>query len=149
MADESATSTVPDVAKSLGASSSFQSAPPGHAMRRAATVDETSPFRRRLPIAPLPADKPAEGPRRRSSNFSDYSLNEARRSLHDDLLNPRPTGADHESQEGSNWSSLPLAFALLPAIGGILFKNGSAVITDVMLLGLASIFLHWSVTQPW
>jgi hypothetical protein len=44
---------------------------------------------------------------------------------------------------------LSLAFALLPAISGVLFKNGNAVVTDVMLLGLAGIFLHWSVTQPW
>jgi hypothetical protein len=42
-----------------------------------------------------------------------------------------------------------LAFALLPAISGALFKNGSAIVTDIMLLGLAGVFLHWSVTQPW
>jgi hypothetical protein len=42
-----------------------------------------------------------------------------------------------------------LAFALLPALGGMFFKNGSSVITDIMLLGLAAIFLNWSVRLPW
>lgn len=31
----------------------------------------------------------------------------------------------------------------------MLFQNGSSVITDVMLLGLAAIFLNWSVRLPW
>lgn len=30
-----------------------------------------------------------------------------------------------------------------------MFTNGSSVITDVMLLGLAAIFLNWSVRLPW
>jgi hypothetical protein len=99
---------------------------------------------------------PGPGLRRRSSNFSDYSLNEARRSFQsstDDLLLPRAprgdAGALPAEQESSAWHSTPLAFALLPAVGGMLFKNGSSVITDVMLLGLAAIFLNWSVRLPW
>lgn len=88
-------------------------------------------------------------PPRRSSNFSEYSLSEAR-----DILNPQsrdPGSADTFSSPGdsSSLASLSLAFALLPALAGVLFKNGSAVVTDVMLLGLAGVFLHWSVTQPW
>lgn len=51
--------------------------------------------------------------------------------------------------ETTGWHSAPLAFALLPALGGLLFQNGSAVVTDVMLLGLAGIFLNWSVRVPW
>jgi hypothetical protein len=31
----------------------------------------------------------------------------------------------------------------------MLFQNGSAVVTDIMLLGLAAIFLNWSVRIPW
>lgn len=54
-----------------------------------------------------------------------------------------------ESHESSPWHSAPLAFALLPAVGGMLFTNGSSIITDVMLLGLAAIFLNWSVRLPW
>jgi hypothetical protein len=98
---------------------------------------------------------PGPGLRRRSSNFSDYSLNEARRSFQsstDELLllkPPRDAGAPPAEQESSAWHSAPLAFALLPAVGGMLFKNGSAMITDFMLLGLAAIFLNWSVRSPW
>lgn len=46
-------------------------------------------------------------------------------------------------------SSLPLAFALLPALFGVFFEGGGAVITDVMLLGLVFIFLRYTITQPW
>jgi len=99
-------------------------------------------------------DAPTPGVRRRSSNFSEYSLREARKSFQsstDDLLLPKPSAAaGHESSHDSSpWHSAPLAFALLPAIGGMLFTNGSSIITDVMLLGLAAIFLNWSVRIPW
>jgi len=142
-------------AGSKAASTGFQSAPPGHGLRRATTTDESwSQQFKRLPSSPSgfrpSVDSTFEGPRRRGSSFSDYSLNEARRSLHDDLLNPRPKDdGDLGVHEASSLSTLPLAFALLPALGGIFFQGGSAIITDMMLLGLASIFLHWSVTQPW
>ncbi|PMD36776.1 hypothetical protein L207DRAFT_433170 [Hyaloscypha variabilis F] len=97
---------------------------------------------------------PGPGVRRRSSNFSDYSLREARRSFQsstDDLLLPKAQreGEREAGEGGSAWHSAPLAFALLPALGGMLFTNGSSVITDVMLLGLAAIFLNWSVRIPW
>lgn len=67
---------------------------------------------------------------------------------------PRPKlnrrGSDEKSDDGgSNWASAPLAFALLPAIGGMVFKDGSAVVSDVLLLGLAAVFLNWSVRLPW
>lgn len=136
-------------------SGSNAAAPQGHTFRRAVTVDESSQFRRRPPLNQFTTEDSFEPVRRTSSTFSDYSLHEARRSLQsstDDILNPSgATGAgmDVQHHEGSGWASLPLAFALLPAVGGILFKNGSAVVTDVMLLGLSAIFLHWSVTQPW
>jgi hypothetical protein len=42
-----------------------------------------------------------------------------------------------------------LAFAILPAVGGLLFQNGSLFVTDVLLLGLAAIFLNWSIRLPW
>lgn len=98
-------------------------------------------------------DAPSPVIRRRSSGFSEYSLNEARRSFQsstDDLLLPKAsrTGVE-QNNETSAWHSAPLAFALLPALGGMFFKNGSSVITDVMLLGLAAIFLNWSVRLPW
>lgn len=89
--------------------------------------------------------------RRRSSVLSDIS--EARfsvRSSADNLL--RPGGHDLDklvTEEPSPWHSAPLAFAILPAVGGLLFQNGSAVVTDVLLLGLSSIFLNWCVRAPW
>lgn len=44
---------------------------------------------------------------------------------------------------------MPLALALLPALGGVLFQNGSAIVTDIILLGLAVVFLNWAVRVPW
>lgn len=130
---------------------------PGISVRRAMTSSDPPLMRQRS--ARLGSDAapvhPGPGIRRRSSNFSDYSLNEARRSFQsstDDLLLPRVSrdaGAVPAEQESSAWQSAPLAFALLPAVGGMLFKNGSSVITDIMLLGLAAIFLNWSVRLPW
>jgi len=79
-------------------------------------------------------------------------MRDARRSLADsteDLLSPKPMGGRGEEGQDSPWHSAPLAFALLPAVGGMLFTNGSSVITDIMLLGLAAIFLNWSVRVPW
>lgn len=114
--------------------------PPGHALRRAKTVDE--PRRRSFTSR---SEASFDGPPpRRSSNFSDYS-SEARA-----ILNPKPqAGMELPSPEASSLASLSLAFALLPAITGALFKDGHVVVTDMMLLGLAGVFLHWSVTQPW
>lgn len=66
----------------------------------------------------------------------------------DDLLLPKPSGSQ-ESHDSSAWHSAPLAFALLPALGGMMFTNGSSVMTDIMLLGLAAVFLNWSVRLPW
>lgn len=89
---------------------------------------------------------------RRSSTFSD-SLDDARKSIFsstDNLILPRPKGSDvGDQEETSHWHSAPLALALLPAVGGLLFQNGGAVVTDVTLLSLAAIVLNWSVRLPW
>ncbi|KAI9050142.1 hypothetical protein LZ554_006283 [Drepanopeziza brunnea f. sp. 'monogermtubi'] len=137
-----------------GFSPTTPSSPAG--ARRVLPTDESSQssqFRHRPSNRGYAQDGPVQGIRpRRSSNFSDYSLREARNSFQastDDLLLPKPSGADHETHKSSAWDSVPLAFALLPALGGMLFTNGSSVITDVMLLGLAAIFLNWSVRLPW
>ncbi|KAL2693864.1 hypothetical protein Neosp_000430 [[Neocosmospora] mangrovei] len=149
MTDENTTSTN-GWRPGTGVSSAVSAAPPsGHGLRRAMTVSvaEDAAAARRASASSFPAMDTM--PPRRSSNFSEYSLSEAR-----DILNPQPRGpgsADTFSSPGdsSSLASLSLAFALLPALAGVLFKNGSAVVTDVMLLGLAGVFLHWSVTQPW
>ncbi|KAL8646399.1 MAG: hypothetical protein Q9210_006165 [Variospora velana] len=90
--------------------------------------------------------------RRRSSTFSD-SIDDAKQSIKsstDDLLLPRLRSEGLPSHlEPSHWHSTPLALALLPAIGGIFFQNGSAIVTDFTLLALAAIFLNWSVRLPW
>lgn len=89
---------------------------------------------------------------RRSSSFVSETLSDSRRSFKsstDDLFLPRAT-TDHEHNlESSNWHSLPLGLALLPAVGGLFFQNGSAFITDISLLGLAALFLNWAVRLPW
>ena len=97
------------------------------------------------------ADMPLD--RRRSSLFSE-NLSETRKSIRtttDDLLLPRVAGgaALEGPQEPSHLHSIPLGLALLPAVGGLFFQNGSAVVTDITLLILAAIFLNWSVRLPW
>lgn len=119
-----------------------------HSIRRAMTVDDSDQLRHRASSGQPSFDRSFDdGHTRRGSTFSDYSLNEARRNIRDDILNPG--GAGLEQHANSNWAWLPLAFALLPAVGGLFFKNGSSLVTDIMLLGLSAVFLHWSVTQPW
>lgn len=54
-----------------------------------------------------------------------------------------PTATD------STWHSIPLAFAMLPAIAGAIFTNGEGLTTDILLLSLVAIFLHWFVKFPW
>ncbi|KAG6007820.1 hypothetical protein E4U21_005540 [Claviceps maximensis] len=133
-------------------STGFAFAPPGHAHRRSKTVDDgpppPPPMQRKSPASRSEASNeglPAHGAPRRSSNFSEYNLDEAR-----NLLNPRAhTGRETPVPETSSLASLSLAFALLPAIAGALFKDGHVIVTDIMLLGLSGVFLHWSVTQPW
>ncbi|KAK3681151.1 hypothetical protein LTR37_020988 [Vermiconidia calcicola] len=89
--------------------------------------------------------------RRRSSLLSFSSIDDVTQSLAEDLINPsmkRPRSA-RQDDEVTHWHSTPLAFAILPAVGGLLFKNGSAFTTDALLLLLAAIFLNWSVRLPW
>lgn len=121
-------------------------APTGlHGLRRVATVNEGDSRRRSGIFIQGNTESPFRDSRRRSSTFSDYSLSEARRHFDHDIINP---GKADEDDEDSNWSSLPLAFAIVPAIAGILFKNGSAMITDALLLILAGVFLNYTVTSP-
>ena len=98
------------------------------------------------------ADVPHSLTKRRGSAFSD-SLDDARQSMRsstDDLLLPRPVSPQSLSTgEHSHWHSAPLVLALLPAFGGLFFENGGALVTDLTLLGLAAVFLNWSVKLPW
>lgn len=124
-------------------------APAGFGLRRAATVNEAESRRRSgifIPGNTTSFESPSlRDSRCRSSTFSDCSLSVARRNFDQDIINP---GKEHQDEEDSRWASLPLAFAIVPAISGIMFKNGSAMVTDVILLGLASIFLNWTLRSP-
>ncbi|EME43303.1 hypothetical protein DOTSEDRAFT_72643 [Dothistroma septosporum NZE10] len=90
---------------------------------------------------------PRPDPLRRRSSLISYS------SLEDlnQIVNPKTgrTKDRDEDNELTHWHSSPLAFAILPALGGLVFQNGSAFVTDVLLLGLAAIFMNWSIRLPW
>ncbi|KAI1102986.1 hypothetical protein F4804DRAFT_311491 [Jackrogersella minutella] len=154
MADESYASASTSAANITGRTSSpaNSNAPPGFGLRRAATVGQPTSVRRRSTLnagSPPPEDGLADI-RRRSSTYSDYSLSDARKDLEtsaDDLLNPSKSGS--KTTDKSPFVYVPLTLALLPAVAGIFFENGSAFFTDLILLSLAAVFLHWSVTQPW
>lgn len=115
----------------------------------------------RLPFSTNMDDSPRSLRARRAHTFDDSqrrnslsdSISEARNSIRsstDDLFLPR-VAKDHAtiSTEESHWHSAPLGLALLPAIAGIFFHEGSSFVTDVTLLVLAAIFLNWSVRLPW
>ncbi|KAI0180198.1 hypothetical protein GGR52DRAFT_530234 [Hypoxylon sp. FL1284] len=153
MADDSNAPASTPAAHATGrVSSPAGNAPPGFGLRRAATVGQTTPIRRRPTLNPgSPTGEDGfSGIRRRSSAYSDYSLNDARKDLEtsaDGILNPSSSGS--KTTDKSPFVYLPLTLALLPAVAGIFFENGSAFFTDLILLSLAAVFLHWSVTQPW
>ncbi|KAG8623726.1 hypothetical protein KVT40_008702 [Elsinoe batatas] len=123
------------------ASSAIAPGPGAFLRERGRQVSAESP---RLSTPPLP--------RRRSSVLSYAS--DTRHSVQSsagDFILPGLGISNNDSSEddASHWHSSPLAFALLPAVGGLIFTNGSAFITDILLLGLAAIFLNWSVRLPW
>ncbi len=93
--------------------------------------------------AAVPTKFGEDEPRRRSSA---YSFVEANRDFREVIVDPGPKVEPGEI----SWKAwLPIAFAVIPPIAGLIFKNGSAFFSDLTLLGLASIFLHWSIVAPW
>jgi hypothetical protein len=56
---------------------------------------------------------------------------------------------DERNDPHSHWHAFSLVFVALPAIAGLIFENGSSVMTDILLLGLGCLFLYWSVKWPW
>ncbi|KAL2861113.1 uncharacterized protein BJX67DRAFT_367278 [Aspergillus lucknowensis] len=110
---------------------------------------------RRRRGSPASASAPLQRAQRRNSALSD-SVSEARntiRSSTDELFFPRAAASRDDDaaadDEESHWHSAPLGLALLPAIAGVFFQNGSSFVTDVTLLALAAVFLNWSVRLPW
>ncbi|KAI7685785.1 hypothetical protein KC353_g20775, partial [Hortaea werneckii] len=119
-------------------------------------IPQTAGVRYRLPQRKTssqnlsPSPHPPELLRRRSSILSYSSIEDATQSFADNILDPK-TGRrrNDEESEVTHWHSTPLAFAILPGLAGLLFKNGSAFVTDALLLGLAAIFMNWSIRLPW
>ncbi|KAH0373198.1 hypothetical protein KCU65_g679, partial [Aureobasidium melanogenum] len=128
------------------ASSSALPLPPSLTLRSRSSTTKTIP-----PAADgTPPIEPSLS-RRRSSLLSFSSLDDTRHSAGDFI---RPSlGLDQDDptapEDLSHWHSSPLAFAFLPALAGLFFTNGSAFVTDIILLGLAALFLNWSVRLPW
>ncbi|KAI1317168.1 hypothetical protein F5Y16DRAFT_392921 [Xylariaceae sp. FL0255] len=123
------------------------SSPSALPLRRAATIGNPPQARRRLNGVSNPPPPSSEntfaGLRRRSSTYSDFLETSA-----DEILNPSKSKEQGDITK-SPFVYVPLILALLPAVAGILFENGAAFFTDLTLLSIAAIFLHWSVTQPW
>ena len=111
-----------------------------------------SPVRQRpLARAATLGDMQSYGERRRSSFMTTDSVDrESIKSSMSELLLPRAIAPGQKTQdEPSHLHSAPLVLALLPALGGLVFKNAGHVLTDLTLLILAGIFLNWSVRLPW
>ncbi|RYP73154.1 hypothetical protein DL771_003790 [Monosporascus sp. 5C6A] len=151
MADENHAAASSSTSYTTGRPSPYaENASPGLGMRRAATIDPGAHMRRRSTLKTPPGENPMTGTRRGSSAFSDYSLNDATRGFGasaDDLFNPSASGPQSPKRQPTAY--LPLIFALLPALAGVFFQNGASFFTDLILLSLAAVVLHWSVTQPW
>ncbi|KAJ4292203.1 hypothetical protein N0V88_005834 [Collariella sp. IMI 366227] len=87
--------------------------------------------------------------RRRGSLLSNYSLSDATRDFQDEIMDPRPEVDGDDLGPITSWKSwLPFTFAILPPLAGLFFKNGASFTSDLCLLGLVAVFLHWSVTAP-
>lgn len=72
-------------------------------------------------------------------------INEANRAFQEDIISPGPVRLNVRT-----WRSwLPMVFAVIPPVAGLFFRNGTAFCNDLILLGLASVLLHWSTTAPW
>jgi len=104
-------------------------------------------MRRTSTVGPVGAGMtPEQRVRRRSSTFSQYSFTEAQQDFQEEILDPGP----NPERAPRTWKSwLPIMFASIPPVAGLFFKNGAAFFSDLILLCLATIFLHWSITAPW
>jgi hypothetical protein len=114
-----------------------------------ATVMSQEPSRRQSAVDPSSSDLAELHRRRRSSTFSNYSYKEAKEDLEKEILDPTPAGAGSPPRQTSWKSRLPIMIGVLPPAAGIIIKGGAAFFSDLMLMGLVAIFLHWSVTTPW
>ncbi|KAF2128355.1 hypothetical protein P153DRAFT_386478 [Dothidotthia symphoricarpi CBS 119687] len=89
---------------------------------------------------------------RRSSLLSNFSdTRHSFRSSTEDLKFRGNNDMDKftSSDEPTHWSSAPVVFAVLPAVGGLLYQGGGPILTDLLTLLLAGWFLNWCVRSPW
>ncbi|RMZ86509.1 hypothetical protein DV736_g6264, partial [Chaetothyriales sp. CBS 134916] len=130
-----------DVVQDLGTSALRHSTPP------------PSGFRQRHLVRAATFGEPSRSLNRRRSSIFSESLSDARRSIKsstEDLFVPRiSTSEQQDAEESSHWHSLPLALALLPAVAGLFFQDGSAILTDLTLLAISAVFMNWALRVPW
>ncbi|KAH7625137.1 hypothetical protein B0T09DRAFT_393916 [Sordaria sp. MPI-SDFR-AT-0083] len=130
--------------------------PPAKAPNMAATV--TSTETEATPMSPstpdirpvrraVTVDVGSEQAQLRRRTMNPQSTPETPRNLQHQILNPASFASDE--QGASESSTMPLAFALLPAVAGMFHHKGSDFITDIIMIVLAAVFLHWSLTVPW
>lgn len=82
--------------------------------------------------------------------LSESSQDDLRRSvLRSSTDRPPPEVDQYHPENQSLLHSAPLAIAILPALSGLFFNNGTTLATDLLLLGLGSMFLNWCVRVPW
>ncbi|KAK4038477.1 hypothetical protein C8A01DRAFT_17457 [Parachaetomium inaequale] len=132
-----------------GPAAGWSSSAPGSPTRRRKSSgrDSTPAIHRTSTAGSLGSVMPPEDRvRRRSSTFSQYSFSEANQDFQEEIVDPGP-----DVKRGpTTWKSyLPIMFASLPPTAGLFFKNGTAFFSDLILLLLATVFLHWSITSPW
>ncbi|KAK3898657.1 hypothetical protein C8A05DRAFT_37741, partial [Staphylotrichum tortipilum] len=108
----------------------------GAIMRHPAAGTADLPFD---PDSPPPADYRL----RRASTFSLRSANEA---FQDEIVDPWR----RVDRAQTTWKSLlPVMLGVLPPAAGLFFKNGTSFFSDLTLLVLVTVFLHWSIVAPW
>ncbi|KAF2666411.1 hypothetical protein BT63DRAFT_482170 [Microthyrium microscopicum] len=85
----------------------------------------------------------------RSRQFSHSSTDIGLDPAYLSTINENGSANAAKQDEGSHWHAFSLAFVALPALSGMIFENGGAVMTDVLILALGCLFLYWSVKWPW
>ncbi|KAK0296545.1 hypothetical protein LTS00_004870 [Friedmanniomyces endolithicus] len=129
--------------RTMTTSSNASATPTNSARPRPSQRQSTLPSLATVPELPtrppssdrMPSPQSPDLFRRRSSILSDAT------NFTEDLIDPsaRRRRQAPEDEEVTHWHTL----------GGILFKNGSAFTTDVLLLALAAVFMNWSIRIPW
>jgi len=130
----------------------------GHGTRRKSVRHKAGPDIQELPeyLSPRSGSpvsrQPLKVPQARRHNSVAYSIKEAARDVRESILFPEsdiaPPSVVDEPTTWKTW--VPLMFIVLPPTAGLLFSDaGSALVTDILLLSVTAVFLHWAITSPW